>query len=348
MIIDANMYWMPEEMFQDAEYLEQFMACVNQDLKRNGFIRSLGESGKKEIVIEKPKGYANLNYAQGEYQLETMLQDMEDAKIDKAILKLPCVQEWLSLELCKKFNDGMYNYVKKGKNRFSALAVVPPFAGEKGIDELKRCVEDLGVTGVQMCAHYGDKYLDHKDFRPFFKEVNRLKLPVYVHHTPVPVEYESIYEYNNVRRTYGRCADQTIAISREVYSGMFGEFPDLKLVHSMLGGAFFAYKDSMFRKKPAAEQDTVKRFDVDTDKMCQQLKNNIYFELSHAQPWGQVLLEAAVKILGADHIIFGSSYPVRKEWMSEGADFIKNLAISEKEKQLILHENAENIYKLKV
>lgn len=347
MIIDANMYWLPEELFQNTGFLDQFMACINKDPDRRGLVREL-ENEKREIVIEKPKGYANLNYVQGEYQLDIMLRDMEEAGVDKAVLKVPCAQEWLSLELCKKFNNGMADHVKRGEGHFSALAVVPPLEGQESVDELKRCVEDLGMTGVQMCAHYGDKYLDHPDFRPFLKEVNRLKLPVYVHHTPVPVEYDSIYEYNNLRRSYGRCADQIIAISREIYSGIFNELPDLKMVHSMLGGAFFAYKDSMFRKKPGGGQDTVKRFDVDTDRMCQQLNDNIYFELSHAQPWGNVLLEAAVKILGADHIIYGSSYPVRKEWMTEGADFVQKLDITETEKQMILHGNAEQIYKLNI
>ena len=162
------------------------------------------------------------------------------------------------------------------------------------------------------------------------------------------VEYQSLYEYNNLRRSYGRCVDQTTAIGREIFSGMFDELPELRLVHSMLGGAFFAYMDSMFHKKPGKDTDTVKRFDTDTDRMCRQIRENIYFEMSHAQPWGPVLLDAAVKILGADHIIFGSSYPVRREWLTEGAGFIKAMDISEEEKEMMLSGNAKRIYQLKI
>ena len=86
-------------------------------------------------------------------------------------------------------------------------------------------------------------------FRPFLRKLNELKLPVYVHHSPIPVDYQSICDYNNLRRSYGRCMDQTIAIGREVFSGMFDELPDLKLIHSMLGGAFFAYMNSMLPQK---------------------------------------------------------------------------------------------------
>ena len=51
----------------------------------------------------------------------------------------------------------------------------------------------------------------------------------------MPVEYESIKKYENVRRSYGRCADQIIAISREVFSDLFVDAPDLKLIHFMPG-----------------------------------------------------------------------------------------------------------------
>ena len=346
MIIDANMYWMPEELFTDDSYLQEFLRCIPAQYQVRAYLEEMGDTGKKQIIIEKPAGFQNLNYAQGEYTVEKQIEHMDAAGADHAVLKIPCAQEWLTLELCRKFNDGMAEHVKKGKGRFSALSVIPPLGGKESIYELERCVKELGMTGVQMSAHYGSLYLDHQAFRPFLKKLNELKVPAYVHHTPIPVDYQSIYEYNNLRRSYGRCVDQTTAIGREVFSGMFDELPDLHLVHSMLGGAFFAYMDSMFRKKPSGNSDTVKRFDTDTDRMCRQIKENIYYEMSHAQPWGPVLLDAAVKILGADHIIFGSSYPVRREWLTEGAGFVQQLNITDQEKDLILSGNANRIYKL--
>ena len=59
---------------------------------------------------------------------------------------------------------------------------------------------------------------------------------------------------------------------------------------------------------------------------------------------GKEPLELAVKILGADHIIYGSSYPVKMAWMMGGPQFVRNLDISDEEKELILHGNAERIY----
>lgn len=43
-----------------------------------------------------------------------------------------------------------------------------------------------------------------------------------------------------------------------------------------------------------------------------------------------------MKILGADHIIFGTSYPVRAEWLTGGPEFIQQLELTEEEKNQIL------------
>lgn len=70
--------------------------------------------------------------------------------------------------------------------------------------------------------------------------------------------------------------------------------------------------------------------------------------MSHSQPWGKDILETAVKILGADHIIYGSSYPVKQVWMTGGPAFVREPDITEEEKALILEGNARRIYGIEV
>lgn len=78
--------------------------------------------------------------------------------------------------------------------------------------------------------------------------------------------------------------------------------------------------------------------------MASRFREHVYFEMSHAQPWGKTQLECAIKVLGADHIIWGTSYPVRKEWLLEGADFVRKLDVTEEQKNQMLGENAARIY----
>jgi len=345
MIIDANMYWLPESLFTDKDMLNKFIAEIPSKDGWYGYCKEIESSGLKQIVIEKPQGYQNLNYVQGEYTLERQINDMDAAGIDKAVMKIPCAQEWLSLDFCKMFNDGMADFAKQSKGRLIPLGVIPPDSGTEGLKELERCRNELNMKGIQLSAHYGNRYLDSPDFDLFFENVNEYKMTVYVHHTPVPVQYDSFIDYNNLRRSYGRCADQTIAISRELFSGLFTKYPNLKFIHSMLGGGFFAIANMMFPPKMKKE-GSVERFQSGADDIEECFKKNIYFEMSHAQPWGKYQLECAVKVLGADHIIFGTSYPVRSVWHTEGVDFVKNLDIAEEEKDMILSENAKKLYNI--
>ncbi|MCD8018236.1 MAG: amidohydrolase [Clostridiales bacterium] len=346
MVIDANMYWIPESIFTDDALMEKFLGEVPAEYGWHGRCEEVpGTDGKKQVVLEKPEGSPNLNYVQGDYVLSGMLADLDDAGVEKAVLKVPGCHEWMSLEMCHLFNDGMYEYGQKSGGRLIPLAVVPPYGTPDSIAELRRCHDELGMNAVQVSAHYGDTYLDDERFSAFFDVVNDLGMNVYVHHTPIPAEYNSFCAYNNVRRSYGRCVDQGLAVGREVFSDFFVKHPNIKMVHSMLGGGFFAIASMMFPQQ-AKKTEAVSRFKSDSGETAQRFREHIYFEMSHAQPWGKVQLECAVKVLGADHIIFGTSYPVRKEWLTGGPSFVQELDISEEEKEVILSENAEKIYRI--
>ncbi len=343
MMIDSNMYWLPEELFTNQKLADKLLSVIPEQFGWYGYLEEIGHTGKKQFVLEKPRGYQNLNYVQGDYLLKQQLADMDEAGVEKAVLKLPGCQEWLDLELCSIFNDGMVRHAKESKGRLIPLAVVPPFSSKENLKELERCHKELGMRAVQLSAHYGDKYLDHEVFSGFFKKLNELHMTAYVHHTPVPVEYQSFYEYNNVRRSYGRCVDQGLSVGRELFSGFFDRYPNIRLVHSMLGGGFFAITNLLFPNAAKAKED-VGRFHSDNSRLLKQFREHIYFETSHAQPWGKKQLECAAEVLGADHIIFGSSYPVRREWLTQGPAFVKELDLKEEEKNLILSENAKRLY----
>ena len=341
MIIDANVYWFPEAVFHDDALMQRFLADVPRGYGTKVYAKDA--SGRKQIVVERPVGCPGVDYLEGDYVLERQLTALKSAGVDHAVMKVPCCHEWMSLEMCRFFNDGMADYARRSEGVFTALAVIPPWGTPGSLQELQRCHDELGMRGVQLCAHYGGLYLDDEAFEPLFEKLNALEMTAYVHHTPVPVQSDSLTDYNNLRRSYGRCNDQAIAVMRELYSGMFARYPRVRVVHSMLGGGFFAYSSLMTPARPKAA-DAAMRFSDTTDELRRALRDNLYFEMSHAQPWGKAQLECAVAALGADHIVYGSSYPVRAEWMTEGPSFVKALSISEEAKELMLSGNAKRLY----
>ncbi|MGL4695453.1 amidohydrolase family protein [Enterococcus larvae] len=343
MIIDANMYWLPQKIFTDKEIQNEFLRSAPRKFGTKMYMETSENhiEGAGKIVVERPVGYPGLNYDSTDYRIDKQLNDLKEQRIDAGILKLPGCQEWLSLELCRLFNDEMAKHIAESQGHLKGLAVVPPYADEETLYELERAITDLGLSGIQLSAHYGNYYLDDEQFRPFFQKINELKVPVYVHHTPVPVDYQSIYQYDNLRRTLGRNIDQVTAVGREIFSGMFEELPNLKLIHSMMGGGIHTYMNALF-----PEDSGNGRFDDRSKLFKKYFQENIFFEMSHAQPWGKIQLETAVKLIGSDKIIYGSSYPVKNSWFTEGSAFVQELAIAEKEKNELLFKTADTLYNL--
>jgi len=344
-IIDINMHHLPEDLFTNEKVLNGFLSSAPRGF---GEIATMGttESGKRQLILEKPKGYQNLNYVEGDYSLEAKLKAMDENGVDKAILRVPVWQEWLPLEICKIVNDNAADMCKRSNGRIYATACVPPWGGKENIYELERCIKELGMVGVQLACHYGQLYLDDEAFKPYLKVINDLNVPVVVHHTPLPVHWQSIYEFTNLRRELGRIMDQATAVGRELFSGMFDEFPNLKFIHTMFGGNWFANYNLLTPHK-GKKQEAMLRLDVsEADRIKGYLQNNIYFDMTHPASWGKDQVECAIKVCGADHILFGSSFPVFYNWMSEGVEFVNNLDITEEERELITSGNAIRLFNL--
>ena len=212
-VIDANLYWFPEELFTNEELAEKFLSEVPIQYNIKGSLKE--ENGVRRFVIEKPVGSPNLDYIQGDYTLEKELSSLDQAGVEGAVLKLSCQQEWMSLDMCRLFNTAMAERVKESKGRLNGLGVVPPQGTPAVKKEIDRCLDELGFGGLQLSAHYGNLYLDDEAFAPFFAYLNERNVTCYVHHTPLPVQYGSLTAYTNLRRSYGRCIDQATAIAPE-------------------------------------------------------------------------------------------------------------------------------------
>lgn len=347
-VVDINIHHLPEDLFTNEKILNGFL---NSAPRGFGEIARIGtaDDGKAQLILEKPKGFQNLNYVDGDYSAEAKLKAMDEAGVDYGIMRVPVWQEWLDLETCKAVNDNAAAIVAKSGGRLFATACVPPWGGKENIAELERCIDELGVVGVQLACHYGQLYLDDEVFEPYLQVLNDKGLPVIVHHTPLPVEWKSVIDYQNLRREYGRIIDQGIAVGRELFSGMFDKFPDLRFIHTMLGGNWFAASDLLTPHAPNKGESLHRLSTTGGEKIKQYLERNIFFDLTHPHSWGKVQVEAALKVNGADHYLFGSSFPVFRSWMNQGVEFVQHeLEISDADREAVLYGNAKALFNLPI
>jgi hypothetical protein len=73
MIIDANMHWLPDNFFKDISLRDSFINCVPCAYGEYAKVTMIPGTKLRQVVIEKPQGYENLNFAENQYDSKTRL-----------------------------------------------------------------------------------------------------------------------------------------------------------------------------------------------------------------------------------------------------------------------------------
>jgi aminocarboxymuconate-semialdehyde decarboxylase len=73
-----------------------------------------------------------------------------------------------TLDLCRILNDDLAQTVDKYPTRFVGLATLPMQSPELAVQELTRCVKELGFHGIEIGSHINDWNLDAPELHPIF------------------------------------------------------------------------------------------------------------------------------------------------------------------------------------
>ena len=168
-------------------------------------------------------------------------------------------------------NEVIADYVRAHPDRLEGWASINP-AEDDAIEQLERCVEDLGLKGVKLGPAY--QHWDPRDPRhwPFFARVEQLGLPVMIHQaTTYPTRARIEWA-------------KPLQLERLVMA-----FPDLRLILAHLGHPWEEDAIALVRKAP-----------------------QVYADLSalHFRPWRFWQAMATALEYGVTHkLLFGSDFP---------------------------------------
>ena len=118
-------------------------------------------------------------------------------------------------------------------------------------------------------------------------------------------------------------------------SGIFDRLPDLKFISGHWGETIPAFLERM---------DTIMEQEITglKKKISEYYKEHVYITPSGIMSNDQ--LEYMVKVMGADHVMYAIDYPYMKPDNVYG--FLMDSTLSDEEKELIAHGNAERILHL--
>jgi aminocarboxymuconate-semialdehyde decarboxylase len=137
-------------------------------------------------------------------------------------------------------NDGLADLCRRHPQRFPTfIASLPMNNIDAALHEIDRAVNGLGAKGIQVFTNVAGKPLSAPEFRPIFARMVQLDLPVWVH----PMRGPQFSDYatektseNEIWFTFGWPYETTACMTRLIYSGLYDEFPKLKIITHHMGG----------------------------------------------------------------------------------------------------------------
>jgi len=309
--------------------------------KQDGSLRLYRTSERKNSTVWSPaqlKGMLDLGVGR--------LREMDEAGVDMQVLSLnnPGVEVFDpadGIAMAIKNNNELAEVCRKHPARFAGFAAIPCQDPLAAAAELERAVKKLGLKGAKINSHVNGEYLDNKKYWPIFQKSQELGVPVYLHpREPPPDMLKALMPYTSLTGSmWGFGADTSLHAMRLILSGLFDEYPQLKIILGHLGEAFpfWLWRLDNRWNRQAASSDAIAR--KIKKSPGQYIRDNFYASTS-GNFWHPALL-CAYSALGADKILFAVDHP--QEQMKEAVKFIETASIPDADKEKIFHLNAEKL-----
>ena len=242
----------------------------------------------------------------GMFDYEARLRAMDAAGVDLAIVTLTSPNVYWgsarqSLDAARAVNDDMSAQSRRFPERIRFMCSLPWQHPKLALPELNRACDELGAVGVMVLANIDGESLTHHRYGPIWREIDRRGLPVLVHPSAPPATKDLDLMKYNLIASVGFMFDTSLAVSRMIFDGFLDRHPRLKLIAAHGGGAlpYLAGRlDICFDNMPACREKISER--------PSSYLRRIYYDSVVFQ---QESLELALKVGGADKLLFGSDYP---------------------------------------
>jgi len=283
---------------------------------------------------------------------ELRLGYMDKAGIELAVLSLnaPGVQgipdASEAMDVAMKGNDRAAEAVRKHPGRYAAFATLPMHYPDAAAAELRRCVNELGFKGcmVNGFQQVGDpdnvKYYDQPEYRSFWATVAELDVPFYLHpRMQIPSQARN-YEGHPwlMSAPWGFAVETSIHALRLCGSGLFDEYPDLRICLGHLGEGipFGLWRiDARMRFSPRGYRGQRPLGDY--------FRENFHITISGN--YNDAAFRCTLDGLDNDRVYYSSDYPFER--MQDASDwFDSTTVISDTDRVKIGRDNARRLLDL--
>ncbi|MBT5572411.1 MAG: amidohydrolase [Alphaproteobacteria bacterium] len=243
----------------------------------------------------------------------------------------------LGRDVAQTVNNKLAATVAEHPDRFVALGTVPLQDPQMAVAELERCVNELGMKGVEVNADVAGQELSKAGLDPFFAKCEELGAVIFIH--PSGYAKGDRFADHYFSNIIGNPLATTVAVHYLIFDGVMDRHPGLKVVLAHGGGFLGSYparidhahplRTDMQRELPAGK--------VPTDYLKRFFFDSVVF--SNEQ------LEFITKYYGADHVLMGTDYPYDMA-ETDPVGHVMGSDLTDDQKRAILGENAAKLLNL--
>jgi aminocarboxymuconate-semialdehyde decarboxylase len=269
------------------------------------------------------------------FDIDERLRQMDRKKIDVRVLSLstPNVYLWdekVQIGVTRDINDALARICRQHPDRFTGLASLPLKNVGASLQELDRCIGELGMKGVAIGSNIDGSALDEPQYEPLWRRIDALRLPVFEH--PMFPDTTNLRGYELPLRV-GLIFDTTLVATRLIYSGIFERYPNFPYIMAHTGGALLMILERL---------DNGYRLFPDCRKHISRLPSEYAARLFYdTTSFGKAALQFALQSVAPSQILFGTDDP----FIDASPSHVEQLALPDDDFKAVMGGNAMRLFK---
>lgn len=241
----------------------------------------------------------------------------------------PWAPEGLAVWAANEANRLVAEHVAQAPERLIGLGLVPLQHPERIVECLDDAMLGRGLAGVEISSFAGDVELSDERLEPFWARAAELGAVVFLH--PFGCSLDERLDRFYLANTVGQPAENAVALSHLIFSGVLDRHPGLRIVAAHGGGylpSAIGRSDHAWRVRPEAQRCA--------HEPSSYLRRIWFDTVVHDPAALRHLVEAA----GESRVLLGSDYPFDMG-VSDPVGFVRGADLPADTTERILGGNAE-------
>ena len=284
---------------------------------------------------------------------------MDDIGIEKAYLYptagLACGQitnpDW-AIATTRGYNNWLTELYTSKTPRLKGMGLLPMQEPQAAVEELRRCVVELGMPGVMLPSNGLPLHLGSKEYWPIYAEADRLGCAIAIHggcHNRMGLDTMNAFVPIHA---LGHPFGLIISFAGMVFNGVFDRFPNARYGFLEGGVGWLPFVMERFDRSSETFTDYNPNGQLVDFGEHKKVSDYIRAHIDAGRIYlgcegGEATLPNVVKVAGAGSVLYSSDFPheVNNAYCKEEIGEIReHEELTESDKEAILSGNADRFY----